>query len=315
MGWFGKAGNKSVSGTDDWRRRADPEDLREYDAFGPWIFEVRSDAEMPKRFRPYYAEHRHARYLIKLPINLDRRAAQPGMDLYHAVIAIHDDGAVVLRLQDGQVAASSVTWPDVVAVRCYTNLLLGRWSLLLCNGDEVNIDYNTVSSRLIDSISEFIRARCFWPAPIAENRLEVAPVPVVDPLFQYHQSVARRIGPQPAVVVHYEAKNQPCRNAAKKRRRTTGLMLVDGPNELTIVADDPPERHPFRAHFSVCSTFVAYARITSFSVSPPSTLKPPQFQTLTLYLDKQTIRQRCLVIPETVLALLRSRGIAQVEAA
>ena len=313
MAWFSKPRSQPASKPDDWRLRADPDDLREYDAFGPWVFEIRSESEMPKRFHAHYAEHSNARYLIKVPINLERRVARPGMDLYHTVIAIDQRGMTVMRLQsDAQIESAAVTWSDVVAIRCYTNLLIGRWSLLLGNGGEVTIDYNAVSARLIEGITEFIRAHCFWSTPTPDNRLQLPAANVIDPLFQYHQMMARRVGPQPAVVVHYEAKNLPCRDDRKKRRWTTGLMLVDGPNELTIVADNPPERRPFQSHFAVCVTYIPYARISSFAVASPVAMKPPQFQTLILNLDQQAIRQRCLKIPESLLMFLSARGIAQV---
>ena len=316
MAWFSKTNSQSASKPDDWRLRADPDDLREYDAFGPWVFEIRNESEMPKRFRAHYAEHSNARYLIKVPINVERRVARPGMDLYHTVIAIDERGMTVMRLQgDDQIKRVAVAWSGVVAVRCYTNLLIGRWSLLLGNGGEVTIDYNAVSARLIEGITEFIRARCFWSTPVPDNRLRLPEADVIDPLFQYHQMMARRVGPQPAVVVHYEAKNLSCRDDRKKRRWTTGLMLVDGPNELTIVADNPPERRPFQSHFAVCVTYIPYSRIASFAVTIPPVMKPPQFQTLSLNLDQQTIRQRCLHVPEGLLTLLKSRELVQIEAA
>ena len=315
MAWFSKPNSQPASKPDDWRLRADPEDLREYDAFGPWVFEVHNESEMPKRFRAYYTEHCDARYLIKVPINLERRVARPGMDLYHTVIAIDERGMTVMRLQgDGQIECTAVAWADVVAIRCYTNLLIGRWSLLVGNGGEVTIDYNAVSARLIEGITEFIRARCFWSTPVPDNRLQLPVASVIDPLFQYHEMIAQRVGPQPAIAVHYEAKNLPCRDDRKKRRWTTGLMLIDGPNELTIVADNPPERRPFQSHFVACVTYIPYARISSFAITSPPAMKPPQFRTLTLNLDQQTIRQRCLHVPDAVMRLLSARGLAQVTA-
>ena len=74
-----------------WSREGtDPELLREYDAFGPWIGEVRGEADMPRRFRPHWARLAGARFLLKLPAPIDRPAAQPGQDLYRA---LYLDGA------------------------------------------------------------------------------------------------------------------------------------------------------------------------------------------------------------------------------
>lgn len=308
MDWFRKP---ITTKSDDWRRLADPEDVREYDAFGPWIFEIRNEAEMPKRFRSIYDVHKSARYLIKLPIGLERREARAGMSLYHTVIAIHEQGVTVMRLANEEIVSTNVVWTEIVAVRCYTDLLLGRWSLLLSDGSEVSVDYNTVSSHLIDTISAFIREHCSWQEATAAHSGFESPAPVIDHLFQYHLLVARRVGPQPVAVAHYEAKNQACRNEAKKRRWTTGLMILEGPNELTIVADDPPERRRFQSHYAVCSTFIPFRRITSFSVVPAPQMSPPQFQTLKLTLDRQQILQRCLKVPKSLIDAFAARGIAQ----
>lgn len=307
MDWF----RKPITKLDDWRSRAEPEELREYDAFGPWIIEVRTEAEMPKHFRLGYDAHKNARYLIKVPIDVERREARPGMSLYRYVIAIHEEGATMMRLVNEQIVSSRVKWADVVALRRSTNLLLSRWSLLLSDGSDVTIDYNTVSSGIMDTISEFIRERCAWQIPTVTHPVSEKAVPIIDHLFKYHLSVAQRVGPQPVVAVHYEAKNQPCRNEAGKRRWTTGLMILEGQSELTIVADDPPERRAFQSHYGVSSTFIPYGRISSFSVMPASPMNPPQFQTLTMMLERQTIRQRCLNVSESIIEVFTARGIAQ----
>ena len=65
----------------DWYRAASAEDRKEYDAFGPWIDPIRSEGEMPRRFRDVYGEHRDARFLLKVPISADRMQVRPGMDL------------------------------------------------------------------------------------------------------------------------------------------------------------------------------------------------------------------------------------------
>lgn len=65
----------------NWYHAASPEDRREYDAFGPWILEVRDEAGMPRRFRPAYPRVQDARFLLKVPCDADRRAVRPGMDL------------------------------------------------------------------------------------------------------------------------------------------------------------------------------------------------------------------------------------------
>ena len=46
----------------DWRLSASEEDLREYDAFGPWIYEIEAERDTPKRFRAACERHRGAAF-------------------------------------------------------------------------------------------------------------------------------------------------------------------------------------------------------------------------------------------------------------
>jgi hypothetical protein len=110
----------------DWRRDADPEDLREYDAFGPWIEPILSAEDMPRAFRSHYAEHAGARFLLKVPRDEDRADLRPGMDLFAAVVAVHNEAVCVLRLDGGTVRQQMVTWRQIVASAYRTELLEAR---------------------------------------------------------------------------------------------------------------------------------------------------------------------------------------------
>ena len=84
----------------DWRGSASEEDLREYDAFGPWIYNVKAERDTPKRFRAACERHRDASFLLKVPCGVDRREALPGMDLYVAMLAVHERGVCLMHLTD-----------------------------------------------------------------------------------------------------------------------------------------------------------------------------------------------------------------------
>src|SRR6202142_801227 len=58
--------------TYDWRLVASKDDLREYDAFGPWIYEIKDERDTPRRFRAACGRHYGARILLKVPRNIER---------------------------------------------------------------------------------------------------------------------------------------------------------------------------------------------------------------------------------------------------
>jgi hypothetical protein len=296
---------------DDWRRSASEEDLREYDAFGPWIYEIKDERDAPKRFRAACGRHYGARFLLKVPRNVERRDVRPGMDLYEAVLAVHDHGASLMRLTDESVVTQDLAWSDVAALESYKDLLYSRLTLMLRGGGAFALEYSTVSSGLMRKVTDFVRSQ--WVRH-GEALRPVGSDPVVtiaDLVFQNELEDKRRRGPQPVAPIHAEPANRYCRDAANRRRLSTGVMFLDAPDELIIVNRGEPTRRFFEARYAVNCLFVPYAGVTSFALMRPPAGRPRRFHELTLRVDKQVLRQSCLVAPERVLARLAAHGVPQ----
>lgn len=297
----------------DWRRSASEDELREYDAFGPWIYNVKAERDTPKRFRAACERRQGARFLLKAPRQIDRRDAHPGMDLYVAMLAVHDHGASFMRLTGDGVTVQDVVWGAVAAVQSHTNLLFARWTLMLRDGGAFSLDYNAVSSDLMDRVTDFVRSRLIGHGE-PPHGLEPDPaVTVADPYFRYQLSAKRRSGPQPVAPIHVEPRDRLCRDAANRRRLSTGVMFMDAPDELIIVnRGKPARRFFFESPYAANCIFVPYAGLTSFALLRAD--RPGRFCELTLRLDKQVIRQACLVAPERVVARLAAHGAPQTSA-
>ena len=78
------------------RLAANEDDLREYDAFGPWIYEITDERDTSKRFRAACARQLDARLLLKLPRNVELRDVRPGMHLDVEVLAVNEHGVSVM---------------------------------------------------------------------------------------------------------------------------------------------------------------------------------------------------------------------------
>jgi hypothetical protein len=295
----------------DWRRSASEEDLREYDAFGPWIFEIKDERDAPKRFRAACGRQYGARFLLKVPRNVERRDVRPGMDLYDAVLAVHDHGASLMRLTDESVVTQDLVWSDIAFLESYRDLLYSRLTLMLRRGGAFALEYSTVSSALMRKVTDFVRSQ--WmrhgEAPRAFGSDPV--VIIADLVFQNELDAKRRSGPQPVAPIHAEPANRYCRDAANRRRLSTGVMFLEAPDELVIVNRDEPTRRFLEARYAVNCVFVPYAGLTSFALVSPPAGRAMRFHELTLRLDKQIVRQSCLVAPERVLAHLTARGVPQ----
>ncbi len=293
----------------DWYWAASPEDRKEYDAFGPWVDNVRSAADMPPRFRAAYGTHRNARFLLKVPVAADRLQMRPGMNLYRQVIAVHDDHISVLGLVGGAIVTRTISWDDVAAIRSYTNLLLARWTLLLRDGGSIAVDYNSVSSRRLDAVTDFIRSRLTPDAERPNVAEEGASVEVADYFFQSMLFAVRHSLPRPVMLLHFEPRDRLCRDAENHRRLSTGLMILDAADELVIVDRGAPARRFFHPTYAAGLIYIPYARLTAFRLPPP----PPEgrvgFRTLRLVLDRQVIDLPCLMAPDRVVARLVEHGI------
>ena len=139
-----------------WRAGVDPDDLREYDRFGPWIDHVRQPSDMPRRFRPWWPELAAARYLLKVPRSYDRSQVSPGMDLYESLIAVLPDRVCVLRADPTRIVRRDVARDEIVASVRHTSLLTGLWSLLLVDGGTLEVPFNSVSGSLIAEVERFL---------------------------------------------------------------------------------------------------------------------------------------------------------------
>lgn len=303
-------GNATMSA---WRAAADPDDLREYDRFGPWVDQVGREIEMPRCFRDWYPELAHARFLLKVPRHLDRAQARPGMDLYRAVLAVFPDRLRLLQLEDGGVSQRELALEQVVATNTYSNLLLGRWSLLVSDGSSVDLEYNNVSRTRIAQVDRFVRSA----GGSSASALSDAPAVLVSDhyfstlLFELRSTSGESVRP-----IHVEGRSRPCRDERLRHRLTTGLMVLASPSELVVVNRGGPMRSRFRrADYASNVLRIPYSRMTSFAVLPAPDEPAGQFHELQVTCGSQVIRQACLARPEAVRATLLDRGIVQVEPA
>jgi hypothetical protein len=227
---------------------------------------------------------------------------------------VDDHGVGLMRLAGEGVVTQDLVWDEVAALESHINLLIGRWTLMLRNGGAFVLDYNAVSSGEIDKVTDFVRSR--WVRH-GEAPQVIEPDPVVtvaDQYFRYQLSANRRSGPQPVTPIHLEPRDRLCRDAANRRRLSTGVMFLDAPDELIIVNRGTPTRRFFEPRYAASCIFVPYGGLTSFALASPPADQPMRLHELRLRLDKQVIRQSCLVAPERTLARLAARGVPQTSA-
>jgi len=127
--------------------------ISEYDAFGPWIYEIDEEHPAPPLFVPYVQQTEPPLLQIKIPREIARRDADPHMELYDYVLGLYADYIQVLKRENNSVQETRVNYKDMEALRLYKHLLAGILTLYIPNG-KLEIPFNTVS---LDVMKRFIR--------------------------------------------------------------------------------------------------------------------------------------------------------------
>lgn len=129
--------------------------VSEYDAFGPWVYEIDGDHPLPPLFVPY-VDGRPYQMLFKVPRNLERRRATPDMDLYDQVVGLDGRGVYIWTRREKQVEFTAIPFQEITGLRLYQKLLLGICTIY-GQDKETEIRYNTVSASILWRFADMIR--------------------------------------------------------------------------------------------------------------------------------------------------------------
>ena len=132
--------------------------MSEYDAFGPWIYRIDEEHEIPRCFRPHVDEDDGALFRLKVPKQIERRDATPDMDLYDYLLNVYEDRLELLHLADEGVWMKKVKYNKICAISHYKDVLLGRLTIYLTD-DTFKFEYNAVSEDMIMDVVSEIRKR------------------------------------------------------------------------------------------------------------------------------------------------------------
>lgn len=132
-------------------------DTTEFDAFGPWIDKVTTQAEMPRLFRTYALDFGTTHTVLKVPRNIARRDADPSMDLYDVVLIVGPDALTVLRRADDTFTTSVISYAEITAFEDSVELLDGLFVVHTVDGDEVPVPYNGSSRAVVESLMAELR--------------------------------------------------------------------------------------------------------------------------------------------------------------
>ncbi len=129
----------------------------EFDAFGPWIYEVRTQAELPRLYRDAGIEVADQRLVLKVPRNIERRNATPDLHLYDVLIAVDDTTLTVLQRQEDRYSTTRIRVDRLTAVEDSTDLLDGRLTLHNADSAPVRVSYNAAEQLPVYELVRLLR--------------------------------------------------------------------------------------------------------------------------------------------------------------
>jgi hypothetical protein len=129
---------------------------REYDSFGPAMHIIDDYHTIPKVFVDHYKPKESPLLLFKIPRNIERREANPDMDLYDYLIGVFKTHLLILKREGKRVKLIKIDISDIVAIK-KTNCLLRGELYIYTKSDTILIVYNTVSDNIIVKTLNLIR--------------------------------------------------------------------------------------------------------------------------------------------------------------
>ena len=131
--------------------------ISEYDAFGPWVYDVDGEHPLPLLFVPSVDMSKSWRMLLKIPRDIERRRATPDMDLYDFVVGADDAGVQIWSRREKAVESTRIAYRDITGIRLYQRLLHGVCTLYSAGGPVI-LTYNTVSADVMRRFGDLVRA-------------------------------------------------------------------------------------------------------------------------------------------------------------
>lgn len=187
--------------------------ISEYDAFGPWIYDVTEKHPLPPQFEDH-VEKQDYEILIKIPRDIERRKANPDMPLYNYVIGCFKETLYIYERNALEIRKYLIKSDKICAIKDLRDMLLGRYQLFTHN-KVISFEYNTVSADMVTKLTNWIRSK--FSTPIINKPLPVIEdhdVSKIDPIYsnlfhtmQRNDDSLKIIAMQPKIKLSHASSN------------------------------------------------------------------------------------------------------------
>ena len=235
--------------------------VSEFDAFGPWIYPVDRVDEAPELFQPYLRAEEPWELCLKLPRNIERRRAAPGMDLYDDLLCAYGDRVLLLHRGGRAVQRTAVPYRAICRVGLARKLLQGSLALHLADRT-VTVPFNAVS---MDLMGDFVRVlRRHMTEGGTGGAAPFREVPVSDTLLQNLLEDFRGRGETFAVgAFQAQAPLEPSGSRRRPRRMSVlpALAVLAGDGELLLARREADPRRKSEAGLGYALAYVPLRQV------------------------------------------------------
>ncbi len=242
---------------------------KEYDSFGPWIYEIDEEHEMPAIFRKYYNENETPLILFKVPRNIERRNATPNTDLYDYLVGAYDEYLHIYKRSGQRVTRQKIYYNDISAVKDTHALLKGEFVLFTQNGPAI-IEYNTVSEEIILKLIDIIEKKIC----VDSQRLRMESIPVeysedestIDILFFNLFGRLQSADPGRSLIAYQPAPHIQKTRVLRQRLKAEKLVLsktafIINEKELIVLERNIPVRKNIKAVYDYSYLYIPFQSI------------------------------------------------------
>lgn len=246
----------------------------EYDRFGPWILEINEKDGIPPLFESHIDKDATPNLRIKIPRDIERRVAHPGMNLYDYLITIDDSQIQILERQNESVGVQELDVTDIKCMEVQEDLLTGRLRLYTPK-KSVNVRFNTVSTEVILKLVGLIRAKYAEKGDYKEiEALSFHPGDTMshgfNGLWAREMSNNRHIKallaqPEAGVALPKENLLQRIKHVVTGKKLNETLVLTNG-KELIVYNRTPFFRYRNQAVYAINRLYLPIEKITGIAM-------------------------------------------------
>lgn len=155
--------------------------VSEYDAFGPWIYEIDDEHPIPELFAPLIKKDKYCLMMMKIPRQIERRDADPGMQLYDYVVGAFESQIFICIRQDNTAERKRFRYSELSAISLFSCFLASYVTFYFKTGESFELPFNTISLNIMKKFVKLVRSKIILdeasvdltrcPAPIRSSQI------------------------------------------------------------------------------------------------------------------------------------------------